>query len=253
MKIKTDKETQNHHTKKRLEKIHFFRDARKEFETGTDGDIKKSSLFGRNLLIRTWNVMWEFYSGIRFLKKTSIAATFFGSARECCVDQKYYDAAEKLAGELSKRGVAIITGGAGGMMNCANKGSYANEGTSIGLNIHLQSEQEHNKYLTHYRYFRYFFIRKVMLSYASEMYIYFPGGFGTLDELFEILTLVQTEKIPHVPIILFGKNFWGPIVDVIEKHLYEKYSVIDEKDQNFYIMVDSVEEACMVIDELLAP
>jgi uncharacterized protein (TIGR00730 family) len=128
-------------------------------------------------------------------------------------------------------------------MQAANKGAFEAGGTSIGLNIALANAQGYNKYLTNKLQFEHFFVRKTMLTYASEVYVYFPGGFGTLDEFFEILTLIQTEKIRKVPILLFGKAFWTPLLLFIEETLYEKHKAIDKNDMKLYVVVDSVDEA----------
>ena len=128
-------------------------------------------------------------------------------------------------------------------MQAANKGAFEAGGASVGLNINLPQVQHYNPYLTEKFGFDHFFVRKVMLTYASEVYVYFPGGFGTLDEFFEIITLVQTKKIRKVPIILFGKSYWEPLLAFIEKTLYQERATIDEKDMTLYILVDSVDEA----------
>ena len=144
---------------------------------------------------------------------------------------------------LAKKGFAIITGGSAGIMQAANKGAFEAGSASVGLNINLQETQAYNQYLTERFGFDHFFVRKVMLTYASEVYVYFPGGFGTLDEFFEIVTLVQTKKIHKVPIILFGKEYWKPLLDFIEKTLCEERAVIDREDLALYTLVDSVDEA----------
>ena len=128
-------------------------------------------------------------------------------------------------------------------MQAANKGAFDAGGASVGLNINLPDAQHYNRYLTEKFGFDHFFVRKVMLTYASEVYVYFPGGFGTLDEFFEIITLVQTKKIRSVPIILFGKEYWEPLLGFIEKVIYEKHAAISKEDMDLYVLVDSVDEA----------
>ena len=128
-------------------------------------------------------------------------------------------------------------------MQAANRGAYEAGGASVGLNINLPETQVYNPYLTERFGFDHFFVRKVMLTYASEVYVYFPGGFGTLDEFFEIVTLVQTKKIRKVPIILFEKKYWVPLLTFIDKILYEERKTIDREDMNLYKLVDSVDEA----------
>ncbi len=191
---------------------------------------------------RIYKIMAEFVDGFSLLKKYGLGATFFGSARHT-VGDRYYDEATDLAARLSKRGFGIITGGANGIMRAANKGGYEAGGTSIGLNIKLPMEQKENDFLTDRMTFDYFFTRKVMLAFASEVYIYFPGGFGTMDELFEVLTLVQTKKIIAVPIVLYGKDFWEPFDTLFKNHLLAQYQAISEEDLNLYKIVDTVDEA----------
>ncbi|MHB1163070.1 MAG: LOG family protein [Minisyncoccota bacterium] len=191
---------------------------------------------------RIFKIMSEFVEGFDVIRRYSLAATFFGSARTSPSDETYRHATE-LAGRLSKKGFAIITGGSSGIMQAANEGAFTAGGASVGLNINLPSAQNYNAYLTDRFGFDHFFVRKVMLTYASEVYIYFPGGFGTLDEFFEIITLIQTKKIRKVPVVLFGKEYWEPILTVIEKTLYQRYSNIDKEDMDLYQLVDSVDEA----------
>jgi uncharacterized protein (TIGR00730 family) len=191
---------------------------------------------------RIFKIMSEFVEGFDIISRYSLAATFFGSARTN-PESEYYMQAVELATRLTKKGLAVITGGSSGIMQAANEGAFQSGGASVGLNINLASAQSYNKYLTDKFVFDHFFVRKVMLTYASEVYIYFPGGFGTLDEFFEIVTLVQTKKIRKVPIILFGKKYWEPLLTVIEKTLYEEFGNIDKGDMSLYTLVDTVDEA----------
>jgi len=191
---------------------------------------------------RVFSILSEFVSGFNLLRKLGPAATFWGSARLRPGD-KYYNEAEELASRLAKKGLTIVTGGGGGIMEAGNVGAYKVGGQSVGLNIRLPMEQKLNPYTTMSQTFDHFFARKVMLAFSSEVYIYFPGGYGTLDELYEILTLIQTKKISHVPIILYGKEFWTPLVDWMKRELLEKYQTIDEKDLGLFSIVDSVDEA----------
>lgn len=188
----------------------------------------------------------ELYEGFETLRKYKLAATFFGSSR-CSIGDDIYDPAMELAGKLAQSGFAIISGGGGGVMEAANRGAYEAGGQSVGLNIMLPTEQVPNEYTTEAKTFRYFFTRKVMLTFASEVYVYFPGGYGTLDELFEILTLIQTKKIKHVPVILYGKNFWGPITELLKNHLLEKFDTLEKADLDLFVTVDSVDEAYVTI------
>lgn len=191
---------------------------------------------------RIFKIMAEFVEGFQLLKKYRLAVTFFGSARSL-LDERFYADATDLAARLSKSGFTVITGGAEGIMEAANKGAYEAGGQSVGLNIQLQKEQQPNSYLTEGQTYNYFFTRKVMLTFASEAYIYFPGGFGTLDEFTEILTLVQTNKIKRIPIILYGKAFWEPFTRLFEEELCKKYKTVSEADLKLYRIVDSVDEA----------
>jgi uncharacterized protein (TIGR00730 family) len=191
---------------------------------------------------RILKIMGEIVDGFDLLKKYSLAASFFGSARNTLEPRMYQDA-EALAGKLSRSNFAVITGGGPGIMEAANKGAKEAGGASIGLNIKLPQEQYENPYLTDALPFNYFFTRRVMLSFASEVYIFFPGGFGTMDELFEILTLVQTNKIKRIPIILYGADFWGKVVGLMESELLQGNHVIDSGDLDLFVVVDSVDEA----------
>jgi uncharacterized protein (TIGR00730 family) len=191
---------------------------------------------------RVFKIMSEFVEGFDLIRKYSKSVTFFGSARHGFEMQTYKDATA-LAGKLAKAGYAVITGGSAGIMEAANRGAFEAGGASIGLNIRLDSEQSTNKYVTDSMTFDHFFIRKVMLTYAASVYIYFPGGFGTLDEFTEILTLVQTRKIKPVPIILYGKEFWTPLLAFFEDNLLNEHQAISASDLNLYHLVDSVDEA----------
>ncbi len=191
---------------------------------------------------RVFKIMAEFVDGFETIRRYGLAATFFGTARQTFAPE-VYAAATALAGRLSGAGYAIITGGSAGIMEAANKGAYDAGGASVGLNIRLPMEQSENDYLTDSMTFDHFFVRKVMLAFASEVYIYFPGGFGTLDEFSELLTLVQTKKIKRVPIVLYGKDYWEPLITFFREHLLEKYHAIDEADLELFHVVDSVDEA----------
>lgn len=199
---------------------------------------------------RVFKIMSEFVEGFDLIRRYGLAATFFGSARATLNDAIYHQATE-LAERLAKAGFAIITGGGGGIMEAANRGAFRAGGSSVGLNIELPHEQGYNPYLTDRFEFNHFFVRKVMLTYASEVYIYFPGGFGTLDEFFEIVTLVQTGKIRHVPIVLYGRSYWGPLNEFIKENLAEKRKTIDESDMELYRIVDSVDEAFEYIKNVI--
>ena len=191
---------------------------------------------------RIFRIMSEFVEGFELLRRYGLAATFFGTAR-CTLDSVVYQNTEELAARLAKRGFAVITGGSAGVMQAANRGAYNAGGSSIGLMIRLPDEQTANTYLTDSVLFNHFFVRKVMLTFASEVYIYMPGGFGTLDEFFEVVTLVQTKKIQRVPIILFDRSYWTPLLSFIEDKLARELHTIDEADMSLYMLVDTVDEA----------
>lgn len=197
---------------------------------------------------RIFRIMSEFVEGFELLRKHGLAATFWGSARTKPGD-KYYKEAEELAAKLAKKGFAIITGGGPGIMEAGNVGAFKVGGKSIGLNIELPMEQKLNPYVTESESFDFFFARKVMLTFASEVYVYFPGGFGTLDEFFEIITLIQTKKIEPIPVVLYGKEFWTPLVSFFEKELMKKHKTISKEDLGLFQVVDSVDEACTYIEK----
>ena len=195
---------------------------------------------------RVFRIMAEFVDGFEMLRRHGLAATIFGSARTVPGDE-YYKQAEELGAKLAKKGFTIITGGGPGIMEAANVGGFKVGGKSVGLNIKLPMEQKLNPYVTETETFDFFFSRKVMLSFASEVYIYFPGGFGTLDELFELVTLIQTKKIEAVPIVLYGKEYWDPLVKWMKSDLLKKFKTISKEDLEVFHVVDSTDEAMKYI------
>ena len=196
-----------------------------------------------------YSIMSEFVTGFEFLRQYKKAVSIYGSARKG-FDSDIYQQAYLLAGYLAKEGFTVITGGGPGIMEAANKGAYDAKGVSVGLNIKLKHEQRINKYAPESREFAHFFVRRTMLSFASEIYIFFPGGFGTLDELFEMLTLIQTETIPRVPIILIDKEYWTPLLSWIKESLLEKNKAISKEDLTIFHLVDSADEAYELIKKL---
>jgi uncharacterized protein (TIGR00730 family) len=194
---------------------------------------------------RVGTISKEFLMGFDVIKDTPKTVTFFGSARTVPEESDYQNA-YTMAKEIAQLGYAIVTGGGPGIMEAANKGAFEIDGNSFGFTIQLPKEQTTNPYLNTTINFQYFFTRKVSLTYAAEAYVYFPGGFGTLDELFEILTLVQTNKIVRVPIILFGSYFWKPLEEFIKEFLV-KNGKIDAEDMKLFIITDSIEEALTII------
>jgi len=199
---------------------------------------------------RIFKVMGEFVAGYEFLKKYKLAASIFGTAR-VGFNTRVYKEAKILGNKLAKAGFAVITGGGPGVMEAANKGAYEGGGKSVGINIQLPFEQRTNPYVNESIAFNYFFVRKLMLSFASEVYVFFPGGFGTLDELFELLTLIQTKKSKRIPIILVDKEYWEPLLTWIQSQVYKKNQAISEADTKLFNLVNSADEAYRMIDKLL--
>lgn len=190
----------------------------------------------------------EFEQGFRFLEKHKKTVTVFGSARTE-PDTPYYEQAVRIANRITQElGYGVVTGGGPGIMEAANRGAFDAGGTSIGLNIKLPNEQRENAFLTDTQPFYYFFTRKVMLSFAAEAYLFFPGGFGTMDELFEMLTLIQTGKIEgRMPVILIGTEFWKPLDTFITDTLYKKHHTIHAQDIALYTMTDDEDEVINII------
>lgn len=201
---------------------------------------------------RVFRIMSEFVGGFELLRKYGTAATFFGSARYD-EDHPVYQASKELAGLLAQSGFAVITGGGGGVMSAANNGAFEAGGESVGLNITLPTEQKPNAYLTDVMEFHFFFSRKVMLAFAAEVYVFFPGGYGTLDEFFEIITLIQTEKISKVPIVLYDSQYWNPLIRFLKHTVLDEYAGISPEDMNLFVVVDTVEEAYQYITKNVDP
>ena len=199
-----------------------------------------------------FKVMSEFVEGFEKLSKIGPCVTIFGSAR-IKSGHPYYKTAEELAFQLVQQGYGVITGGGPGIMEAGNRGAHRAGGKSVGLNIYLPHEQKGNPYIDPDKLitFDYFFVRKVMFTKYSQGFIVMPGGFGTLDELSEALTLIQTKKIGRFPIVLVGKKFWGGLIDWIKKVLVTE-KMIHEEDLHLFNLVDKPEEAVKVIDEFYA-
>ena len=191
---------------------------------------------------RVLRIQSEFVDGFNALAEIGACISIFGSARTS-PDDIYYKAAEKTAALLVKKGAGVITGGGPGIMEAANKGAFEAGGVSVGCNIELPFEQTANPYQTISLEFHYFFVRKMIFVKYSVGYIIFPGGFGTLDELFEALTLAQTDKIKHFPIILYGSEYWNGLLKWINEFLVLKHRACSPEDQNLYKVVDSPREA----------
>jgi uncharacterized protein (TIGR00730 family) len=198
---------------------------------------------------RLFRILAEFVEGFEVLPRVYPGVTIFGSARTR-PDDPDYQKAEKLAELLVRAGFSVITGGGPGIMEAANKGARNAGGYSVGLNIRLPMEQEPNPYANIKLEFRYFFVRKVMLAKYSVAFVFFPGGFGTMDEMFEILTLVQTKKIRPVPIVLVDKQFWKPLVSWFTKTLIPE-NKISTQDLEIFKILDEPEEIVNHIKEKL--
>jgi hypothetical protein len=189
---------------------------------------------------RVFRIMSEFVDGFEFLSRQGPAVSVFGSTRTKPKD-KYYQLAFELAKALVKEGYAVITGAGPGIMEAANKGANQARGNSIGLNIELPSEQKPNAYITKLLSFRYFFCRKVMFAKYSKALILFPGGFGTLDEFFELIALIQTKRIEPLPVICVGRKYWMSLLRWMKENLL-KAGRISKKDLKIFVIVDSVED-----------
>ena len=200
-----------------------------------------------------FKVMAEFVEGFEKMSKIGPCVSIFGSARTK-PDNPYYQLAEEIASKLVRHGYGVITGGGPGIMEAGNKGARAEGGKSVGLNIELPFEQTHNIYIDQDKCidFDYFFVRKVMFVKYAQAFVGMPGGFGTLDEIFEVLTLVQTKRIERVPIILFGKSFWEGLVEWIKTAMLEREHNINATDLNLFWVVDEPEEAVKIITEFYA-
>lgn len=196
---------------------------------------------------RVLRIMGEFVQGFDTLADVGKAVTIFGSAR-VSEDDPMYAAARDLAARLSREGFAVITGGGPGIMEAANRGAVEADGQSIGCNIELPFEQGMNQYVEVAVNFRYFFVRKTMFVKYAEAFVIFPGGFGTLDELFEALTLIQTGKVHNFPIILFGVDYWQGLLDWFKDALLAE-GKISPDDLKLLAVTDSTEEACRMIVE----
>ena len=197
-----------------------------------------------------FKVMSELVDGYEKLAKIGPCVSIFGSAR-LKPEDKYYNVAVDIAKKITEIGFGVITGGGPGIMEAGNKGAREGGGRSIGLNIELPFEQHFNPYIDHDKNlnFDYFFVRKVMFVKYSQGFIVMPGGFGTMDELFEAITLIQTKKIGKFPIILVGTSFWSGLIDWIKSVLVEREHTISEDDLNLFKLVDTEDEVLDVLDK----
>jgi uncharacterized protein (TIGR00730 family) len=216
---------------------------RKAFEEKDWNEIKANDSWA------IFKIMSEFVEGFEKLSKIKPCVSVFGSAR-VKEDREYYRLAEEIAYMLTGHGYGVITGGGPGIMEAANKGAHRGGGTSVGLNIDLPFEQRSNDYIDRDKLinFERFFVRKVMFVKYAQGFIVLPGGLGTLDEFFEAVTLIQTNKIGKFPIILVGKDFWSGLVDWLKRVVAEQEGNMDIKDLDLFTLVDTPEEAVDEID-----
>ncbi len=197
-----------------------------------------------------FKIMSEFVEGYERMARIGPCISIFGSARTK-PDNKYYKLATEVAEKLAEAGFGTITGGGPGIMEASNKGAQKGGGRSVGLNIDLPFEQNHNPYIDqeHNLEFDYFFVRKVVFVKYSQGFVVLPGGFGTLDELFEALTLIQTHKINRRPVVLIGKSYWSGLMDWVQETMLKAENNINEKDLSLCAIVDTADEAVQYIEE----
>lgn len=215
----------------------FAEEEHKHTQTLTKSDINT----------RLKRINEDFHRGFNMLQEHSNTVTFFGSSR-FDASNEYYEKARELARRIVEEvGSTIVTGGGSGIMAAANQGAEEAQGESLGMTIELPNEQVTNNYVNDTVDFYYFFSRKVALTFTARAYVYFPGGFGTLDEFFEILTLKQTAKINPIPIILFGTPYWQPLLDFIETQLRTTFETIGPQDTSLFTLTDDMDEVIKVI------
>lgn len=191
----------------------------------------------------------DFADGFEFSANIHRAVSFFGSAI-LEPNDPYYKDAQALAGRLaSEASFTVVTGGGPGIMEAANRGAYEAGGKSIGLTIELRDHQEDNRYVSAREQFHYFFARKVALAFTSRIYIFYPGGFGTLNEFYELVMLVQTKKIHPLPIICVGSDYWQPIYDFMQTDMITKFKVLHKKDLQYFQIIDSHDEIIKIAQQ----
>ncbi len=197
---------------------------------------------------RISTIMKEVKDAFTLLHRYPKLVTFYGSTRTL-EGSTYYEAARRIAHRIANElGYAVITGGGPGIMEAANRGAYEAGGESVGMQIILPHAQILNKFLTDHMTFYFLFVRRLSLSFSAETYIFFPGGYGTLDEFFEVIELIQTKKIHPVPVILYGKEYWGPLDSFfIKEHLLEEFKMIDPEDLSIYRIIEDEDEILSII------
>jgi uncharacterized protein (TIGR00730 family) len=195
---------------------------------------------------RVFRIMAEFVEGFEMLSKIGPAVTIFGSSKTKR-EEKYYRLAEQTASLLVKAGYGVITGGGPGIMEAANKGAKEAGGTSVGLNIIIPSQQKGNRFITTLLDFRYFFCRKVMFVKYAKAFVIIPGGFGTMDELLEAVTLIQTERIETFPVIMVGREYWDGFLNWLQEVCLDR-GYISPKDMKIFTVVDTPEEVVATVE-----
>lgn len=217
---------------------------RKAFASKDWNDIKASDSW------QIFKIMSEFVEGFEKMSRIGPCVSIFGSARTK-VENPYFKLAEEIAFKLTREGYGVITGGGPGIMEAANKGARAGGGKSVGLNIVLPFEQSSNPFVDNDKNinFDYFFVRKTIFLKYSQGFIAMPGGFGTLDELFEAITLIQTNKVAHFPIVLVGKQYWEGLMTWVKDTMLHAEHNISEKDLDLFSIVDTADEAVAIINE----
>ncbi|MFT4980398.1 MAG: hypothetical protein ACI9UR_000233 [Bacteroidia bacterium] len=216
----------------------------KAFEQKHWGEIKSQDSW------QIFKIMAEFVEGFETLARIGPCVSIFGSARTK-PENPIYELAEDIAFKLAHNGFGVITGGGPGIMEAGNKGAHRAGGKSVGLNIELPFEQHSNPYIDTDKFinFDYFFVRKLMFTKYAQGYIVLPGGFGTMDELFEALTLIQTGKVAQFPVVLVGKEYWGGLIDWIKSTMLGKENNVNAKDLDLIQLVDSADEAVQIITD----
>lgn len=216
----------------------------KAFQDKSWNDVKATDSW------QIFRIMAEFVEGFEKMAKMGPCVSLFGSARTK-PSHPYYKLASEIAFKLTRNGYGIITGGGPGIMEAANKGAKAGGGRSVGLNITLPMEQSHNPFIDHDRLinFDYFFVRKVMFVKYAQGFVVLPGGFGTLDELFEALTLIQTNKVAHFPVIMVGRKYWEGLLDWIKEEMINNEKNASIEDLDIFRLVDTADEVVEAINQ----
>jgi len=216
-----------------------------KIESGSKKNMFAKDNFVQEDTWRIFRIMSEFVDGFEALSKIGKAVSIFGSAR-AKPQNRNYKMTEEIAYYIAKAGYAIITGSGSGLMEAANMGAQRAEGYSIGLNIQLPHEQKPNKFVDAVLSFRYFFVRKVMFVKYAKAFVIMPGGYGTLDEFFEAITLIQTQRIPKFPVILFDSKYWKPLLGWLKSTVY-KHGNISKEDMGLFVLADEPKEVAQVI------